>query len=72
MTKVAVMVEVTLKGGSANESDFRVFGFGNNEQVADGLAQYALQNNQWAEVLVLANEKMNDADWRSKQLIETF
>lgn len=72
MAKVAVMVEITQKASSADESDFRVFGFGNNEQIAEGLARYALENNQWAEIATLMNEKLNAADWRAAQLIETF
>lgn len=72
MEKVAVMVEVTTKGVSANESDFRVFGFGSNEQIAEGIAGYALQSNQWAEILVLANEKLNSADWRAAHVVEIF
>lgn len=72
MAKVAVMVEITQKASSADESDFRVFGFGNNEQIAEGLARYALENNQWAEIATLMNEKLNAADWRAEHVVETF
>lgn len=42
------------------------------ETLGEELAKYALQNNQWAEALVIANERLNDADWRNAQLIDIF
>lgn len=73
MAKLTVMVEITIKNErSSDGSDFRVFGFGTNEQIAEGLAEYALENNQWAEIMTLASEKINDADWRALHVVETF
>lgn len=71
---MAVMVEVTIKDEHKSlGSDYRVFGFSKDpEALADKLALYALENNQWAEVLTLVNEKLNDADWRMKNVVETF
>lgn len=43
-----------------------------NSECAEKLASAALQNNQWAEILILANEKINDADWRAAHVVETF
>lgn len=41
-------------------------------ELAEKLAAFSLNNNQWAEVLTLANEKINDGDWRAKHVVETF
>lgn len=43
-----------------------------NDGLAEKLAVLSLSNNQLAEVLTLANEKINDADWRAAHVVETF
>lgn len=41
-------------------------------ELAAFLAKSALKNNQLADILMGAAGLLHDADWRSKQLIETF
>lgn len=68
-----MMVEVTTKDGTSDYSGYRVFGFRvDAKKLAEDLAKHALENNQWAEVLTMAAERLHDGDWRAGQMVETF
>ena len=70
---MAVMIQFAIEGKKPLDgSDCQVFGFADANTLSDQLALYALQNNQWAEVVTLLNEKLNDADWRAKNTIDVF
>lgn len=70
---MAVMIQLSVEGKKPLDgSDCQVFGFADAETVANGLALCAIQNNQWAEVVALLQEKLNDGDWRTRNTIDIF
>lgn len=58
--------------GEVSENTGSFFLEDNSEGLAEKLAEFTLVNNQWAEIMTLANEKINDADWRASHVVETF